>query len=384
MEVENDRTRNEREDREGIPMSMDIALFDYDLPQRYIAQAPASTRSHSKLMVLAEDGVAHERFDALVDHLTPNDTLVLNNSRVIPARLYGHKPTGGKVECLLLKRLNAEDDTKWQCLLRAKRLHEGSTVDLDIGVEHEGEDRRATLTVERRHADGRFDVRFDHSWPSFDALLDALGETPTPPYIKRELDKPERYQTVYSAVRGSVAAPTAGLHFTPALIEAIESRGIEVAYITLHVGLGTFQPVRTQYVEAHTMHEEYFVIDAHNRAVLQRAYDDGRRLVAVGTTVLKTLETACRVETGVVESDGWSDLFIYPGYRFKAGVEVLLTNFHLPRSTLIMLVSAFTGRRRILDAYEIAKREGYRFYSFGDAMLIPYDPHARTEIDGAG
>jgi S-adenosylmethionine:tRNA ribosyltransferase-isomerase len=342
---------------------MRIDEFDFDLPERLIAQTPLKDRSGSRLMVLNKTTgeIEHRTFAELTNYLQPGDTLVLNDTRVIPARLFGTKrDTGAKVELLLLKSLG---DDRWETLARpAKRLKPGVIVDfgtaeaplLEAAIEEEGE------------AGSRI-VRFRYEG-IFQELLDRLGQMPLPPYIREKLDDPERYQTVYARREGSAAAPTAGLHFTKPMLERIERQGIRLAYITLHVGLGTFRPVSVETVEDHVMHSEYYELSAETARLLNEA--EGR-IIAVGTTSARTLETvAGRFAQGRLEPcSGWTDIFIYPGYRFRM-VDALLTNFHLPKSTLIMMVSAFAGKDRIFRAYREAIREEYRFFSFGDAMFI--------------
>lgn len=335
--------------------------FDYELPQELIAQRPASPRDAARLLVL--DRASGEITDATVRELprflSPGDLLVLNDTRVMPARLVGEKAgTGGAVEVLLL---DAKEHGVWEALVRpGRRLRPGAEVLFGGGA------LRARV-VEVTPSGGRI-LRFEWEGPSFEEVLHRLGEVPLPPYIKEKLDDPERYQTVFSREEGSKAAPTAGLHFTPELLARLEARGVEIAYVTLHVGLGTFRPVKAEYVHEHQMHAEYYRLPEATAQAVRRARSRGGRVVAVGTTVVRTLEaqaTGGDVEAG----EGWTEIFIYPGYEFKA-VDALLTNFHLPRSTLLMLVCAFAGREQVLGAYERAKELGYRFFSFGDAMLI--------------
>jgi len=360
---------------------MDTALFDYSLPPEFIAQQPAEPRDSSRLLVLhrADGRIEHRAFGDIAEYLQPGDLLVANNSRVIPARLHGHKPTGGAVEVFLLRQLD-DDGREWECMVRGRGLEVGSVVDL-------AQDVQATVTVVT--AAGLRHVQF--STP-IRACLDDLGEVPLPPYITGYTGDRERYQTIYSRPEGSVAAPTAGLHFTPELLIHLRERGVQFELATLHVGLDTFKPVASDRVEDHVIHTEW----AELSAVTARRINDttlaGQRVVAIGTTAVRTLEWAATGAQGLDPYDGaacpWQrvaafagdvNLFIYPGYRYRA-VDALVTNFHLPRSSLLMLVSAFVGqshpddpdagRRLLLDAYATAKREGYRFFSFGDAMLI--------------
>lgn len=335
--------------------------FDYDLPEALIAQRPAAPRDAARLLVLERgsgaltDSVVRE----LPRFLAPGDLVVLNDTRVMPARLFGEKArTGGAVEVLLLERKTADT---WEALVRpGRRLRPGAEVHFGGGI------LRAQVTG-TTPAGGRT-LRFEWEGGSFEEVLHRLGEVPLPPYIKERLDDPERYQTVFAREEGSKAAPTAGLHFTPGLLARLEEHGVEIAYITLHVGLGTFRPVTAEYVTEHPMHSEYFRLPVATAEAIRRAKGRKGRVVAVGTTVVRTLEA--RASAGGVEpGEGWTDMFIYPGYEFKV-VDAMLTNFHLPRSTLLMLVSAFAGRERVLEAYERAKERGYRFFSFGDAMLI--------------
>ena len=406
---------------------MKISDFDYQLPEELIAQTPIEPRDASRLMVLdrARGTIEHRIFRDIVEYLRPGDVLVCNQSRVIPARLFGRKvPTGGKVELLLLAKRS--DDT-WEALVKpGRRVKVGTRI--EIGVEDHGirGDSPAPRSpspvigevIGRTEAGGRL-IRFS---PPIEPLLDELGTVPLPPYIREPLRDPERYQTVYARVEGSVAAPTAGLHFTPELMRKIEAKGAKFAFVTLHVGLGTFRPVREENVEDHKMHREYCELSPEVARQLNRARAEGGRIIAVGTTSVRVLETAAKIgkrETGkfsgsqslllrgvlapsgrrgrrpvayhcdllklgtgrlvdrkssqfsdlLTPFSGWTDLFIYPGYQFRA-VDALITNFHLPRSTLLMLVCAFAGREFILRAYREAVRRRYRFYSFGDAMFI--------------
>lgn len=340
---------------------MKTSDFYYDLPQELIAQTPLERRDGSRLMVLnRETGeLQHQHFYDLPEHLHPGDTLVLNDSRVLPARLYGHRvPTGGAVELLLLKDVG---DGKWECLARPGRK-------LKPGAEVSFGDGELTATIAEDLQEGKKIVQF-HYEGIFLEILERLGKMPLPPYIKEELQNGERYQTVYSRVTGSAAAPTAGLHFTKELLQKIKDMGVDIAYVTLHVGLGTFRPVSAEEVTDHHMHSEFCMISKETAELLNETHRRGGRIVCVGTTSCRTLESFAHEDGTFEESSGWTDIFIYPGYRFKA-MDALVTNFHLPESTLVMLVSAFAGREHILNAYNTAVKERYRFFSFGDAMLI--------------
>ena len=335
--------------------------FYYDLPQELIAQTPLSQRDSSRLLVLNKQtgSVAHRHFRDLIDYLHPGDCLVLNNSRVLPARLLGHRvPSGGAVEVLLLK--DTGNDT-WECLTKPGRK-------TPVGTELSFGEGLLTATVVGAMEDGNKLVRF-HYKGIFLEILEQLGKMPLPPYIKEELQNQERYQTVYSKVNGSAAAPTAGLHFTPELLSAIAEKGVRLAYVTLHVGLGTFRPVTAEEITDHEMHAEYCEISADTAKLLNETRDRGGRIVCVGTTSCRTLESFADEAGHFTEKSGWTNIFIYPGYRFKA-MDALITNFHLPESTLIMLVSAFAGYEHVMEAYRIAVQERYRFFSFGDAMFI--------------
>ncbi|PTX55339.1 S-adenosylmethionine--tRNA ribosyltransferase-isomerase [Melghirimyces profundicolus] len=342
---------------------MDVSLFDFELPEELIAQEPAAERSGSRLMVVDRDRgtVSHRRFPDLLEYMNPGDVLVLNDTRVRPARLIGTKEgTGARVELLLLNPLGED---RWEALVKpAKRVKEGTVIRFGDGL------LSAVAKEKTEAAGGRvFQLRYGSS--DLDKLLEDLGEMPLPPYIRKQLDEPERYQTVYSRVVGSAAAPTAGLHFTPQLLDRAKQKGIRLAPITLHVGLGTFRPVTAENVEDHRMHAEYYEVSETSAGVIRSAGQEGKRVVAVGTTSVRTLESVAREHGEIRAARGWTDIFIYPGYRFRV-VDALLTNFHLPRSTLLMLVSAFASRELILQAYRTAVRKRYRFFSFGDAMLI--------------
>ena len=349
----------EKEDRPADGLR--TADYRYDLPEELIAQDPLADRSASRLMVLdRKSGKTHEDvFRNITDYLRPGDVLVLNNTRVIPARLLGVKEgTGAKVELLLLVRKSADT---WETLAKpGKRLHPGDRVDFGEGA--------LVAEIVEKLDEGRMIVRFFFEG-IFEEVLDRLGEMPLPPYIHHKLKDRERYQTVYAKVDGSAAAPTAGLHFTKELLAQVEEKGVSVAYVTLHVGLGTFRPVKVEDVTSHTMHSEYYEITAETAAKINAARDNGGRVICVGTTSCRTIESAAKEDGTLCAASGWTDIFIYPGYRFKI-MNALITNFHLPESTLLMLVSAFAGRERILAAYERAVADRFRFFSFGDAMLI--------------
>jgi S-adenosylmethionine:tRNA ribosyltransferase-isomerase len=341
---------------------VDVSQFDFDLPERLIAQTPLAERSESRLLVLRrEDGsIRHRRFQDIVEFLQPGDVLVLNDSKVIPARLIGSKAdTGAKIELLLLKQLQGD---RWETLVKpAKRIKAGTKVVF-------GQGELVAVAEEEGEAPGGRIFRLEYDGVLME-LLNRLGQMPLPPYIKKQLDDPDRYQTVYARHPGSAAAPTAGLHFTPELLNRIEQRGVNIAAITLHVGLGTFRPVTADRVEDHRMHAEYYDVSREAAEAVNKAKANGRRVVAVGTTSCRTLESIADDEGTVYARSGWTDIFIYPGYTFRA-VDALITNFHLPKSTLVMLVSAFAGRELTMKSYREAVREEYRFFSFGDAMLI--------------
>ncbi len=334
--------------------------FYYDLPQEKIAQTPLDDRSSSKLMVLSREDntITHKRFSDIIDYLKEGDLLVMNNTRVIPARLYGTKEgTGGKIEFLLLKRVEAD---VWEVILKpGRRARCGARFSFGDGL------LKAEI-IEEKEDGGRY-VKFfyDGIW---EEILDRLGEMPLPPYIKEKLNDRERYQTVYSKVEGSAAAPTAGLHFTNELIEKIKAKGVNVAFVTLHVGLGTFRPVSVDNVEEHIMHSEYYELSEETAELINKTKENGKRVIAVGTTSVRTLET-CGDKERVRAGKGETKIFIYPGYEFKV-VDALITNFHLPESTLLMLVSALYDRENIMRAYKEAVECDYRFFSFGDAMFI--------------
>ena len=334
--------------------------FYFDLPPELIAQTPLEQRDASRLLCLDKrtGALEHRHFHELTELLGPGDCLVMNDSRVIPARLFGQRPTGGSVEVVLLRDLGGGD---WECLTRPGRKTPPGTR-LTFG---EGE---LTAEVIRAEAEGNKVLHFRYEG-IFLEVLEKLGQMPLPPYIREKLADPERYQTVYCRDPGSAAAPTAGLHFTKELLAELEARGVKLVFLTLHVGLGTFRPVKEENIEDHPMHSEFCIVPEAAAAAVNDTKRAGGRIVSVGTTSCRTLESFTG-EDGILRAgSGWTDIFIYPGYRFKA-VDALITNFHLPESTLIMLVSALAGRENILHAYEVAVREKYRFFSFGDAMFI--------------
>lgn len=334
--------------------------FDFYLPEELIAQTPLEKRDGSRLLVLDKESGAmeHRHFYDLPEYLHVGDCLVLNNSRVLPARLIGTRPGGGAVELVLLRDLG---EGRWECLSRPGRKTKPGT-ELFFG----GGELKAT--VEAVAEGGNRIVKFDYQG-IFLEVLERLGKMPLPPYIKEELQDPERYQTVYSRELGSAAAPTAGLHFTNELLEKIQAMGVKVCYVTLHVGLGTFRPVKEDEIENHEMHSEFCIIPEDTARTVTETKQKGGRIVAVGTTSCRTLESFAKDDGTLEACSGWTDIFIYPGYSFKC-IDALVTNFHLPESTLIMLVSALAGREHILNAYKTAVEEKYRFFSFGDAMFI--------------
>lgn len=336
--------------------------FDFDLPEELIAQTPLADRSASRLLVLDRKtgAISDKHFAAILDELNPGDALVMNDTRVLPARLYGEKPdTGGHLEVLLLT--NQEGDT-WETLIKpAKRAKVGTKISF-------GDGRLQAVVEEELEHGGRI-ITFSYDG-IFLEILESLGEMPLPPYIKERLEDPERYQTVYAKENGSAAAPTAGLHFTKELLEKIQAKGVELVYLTLHVGLGTFRPVSVDNIADHQMHSEFYRLTEDAAAKLREVKANGGRIVAVGTTSIRTLETIGTKFSGEIKADsGWTDIFITPGYTFKV-VDAFSTNFHLPKSTLVMLVSAFAGRENVLHAYQHAIEERYRFFSFGDAMFV--------------
>jgi S-adenosylmethionine:tRNA ribosyltransferase-isomerase len=341
---------------------MKIDLFDFELPEELIAQTPLLNRDSSRLMVLDKKTgeIRHETFRNILSYLRKGDCLVLNDTRVMPARLYGEKEnTGANIEVLLLKQLEGD---RWETLVKpAKRVKVGTKITF-------GDGRLKATCVDTLEHGGRV-LEFSYQGIFYE-VLEQLGEMPLPPYIKEKLDDPERYQTVYAREAGSAAAPTAGLHFTEQLLDDIRAKGVHIAFITLHVGLGTFRPVNVENIEEHDMHAEFYQMTEKTARLLNEVRQQGGRIIAVGTTSTRTLETIASKHNGTFAAEsGWTDIFIYPGYEFKA-IDGLVTNFHLPKSTLIMLVSALAGRENILRAYNVAVKERYRFFSFGDAMLI--------------
>lgn len=339
---------------------MDLHDFDYYLPEELIAQHPMEKRDMSRLMVLNKETgeIEHKLFMDIVNYLDEGDCLVLNNTRVIPARLLGEKEgTGGKIEFVLLKRVEGD---KWEVILRpGKKAKPGSRF-----VFGNGELKAEILEV---LDEGNRLVRFIYDGV-FEEILDRVGIMPLPPYITEKLENPERYQTVYAKVNGSAAAPTAGLHFTKELLDSLTRKGVKIAYVMLHVGLGTFRPVKVDDITQHKMHSEYYSISQETCDIINDTRQKGKKVVAVGTTSCRVLETVGK-SGSIAPCDGWTDIFIYPGYRFKV-VDRLITNFHLPESTLIMLVSSLAGRDNVMHAYNVAVKEKYRFFSFGDAMFI--------------
>ena len=335
--------------------------FYFDLPEELIAQDPLEDRSSSRLLVLDKETgeTSHHIFKEVINYLNPGDCLVLNNTKVIPARLIGHKEdTGAAIEVLLLKR---KENDIWETLVKpGKKCEPGTKIVFGEGLLH--------ATVLETVEDGNRLIRFSYEG-IFEEILDRLGEMPLPPYITHKLQDKNRYQTVYAKYEGSAAAPTAGLHFTKELLRQIEEKGIDIAYVTLHVGLGTFRPVKEDNIEDHPMHAEFCIVSQETADIVNRTHANGGRVVSVGTTSCRTLESFTGEDGILLPKSGWTDIFIYPGYRFKV-MDALVTNFHLPESTLIMLVSALAGREHVLAAYEEAVRERYRFFSFGDAMFI--------------
>jgi S-adenosylmethionine:tRNA ribosyltransferase-isomerase len=340
---------------------MKTSDFYYDLPKELIAQDPLEDRSSSRLLHLDKNTgkVTHDIFRNIGRYLKKGDTLVINDTKVIPARLYGVRPgTTGKIEVLLLQRKN---DSSWECLVKpGRKCPVGTKIDFGEGL-LKGE---ITEVLE----EGNRMIRFEFDG-IFEEILDQLGQMPLPPYIKHQLQDKTRYNTVYAKYDGSAAAPTAGLHFTKELLEEIKEQGVNIAHVTLHVGLGTFRPVKAEKIEEHHMHSEFYIVPEESARLINDTKKAGHRIICVGTTSCRTLESATG-EDGILQAkSGWTDIFIYPGYRFKI-MDALITNFHLPESTLIMLVSAFAGKEKIMAAYEEAVKEKYRFFSFGDAMLI--------------
>ena len=340
---------------------MDVKDFFYELPPELIAQDPLKDRSSSRLMVLgrSDGSIEHHVFRDIVNYLHPGDCLVINNTKVLPARLYGSKEgTQAGIELLLLRRLTSDC---WETLVKpGKKAKIGTKIQFGDGI--------LTGEIIDIVEEGNRVIRFSYSG-IFEEILDQLGEMPLPPYITHKLEDKQRYQTVYAKEEGSAAAPTAGLHFTPQLLQQIQQNGVDIAQITLHVGLGTFRPVKTENVLEHHMHSEFYSIEQEQADKINRAKADGHRVIAVGTTSTRTLESVADENGFVSARSGWTQIFIYPGYQFRC-IDGLITNFHLPESTLIMLVSAFAGREHVLHAYAQAVQERYRFFSFGDAMLV--------------
>lgn len=341
---------------------MKVDWFDFHLPEELIAQTPLADRTSSRLMVLDKKtgDIQHSVFKNIKNYLQAGDCLVLNDTKVLPARLFGEKTgTGAKIEVLLLKQLEGDS---WETLVKpAKRVKEGTVITFGDGK------LTAVCTGTSEHGGRVLEFRYDGI---FYEVLEQLGEMPLPPYIKEQLDDRDRYQTVFARERGSAAAPTAGLHFTAQLLEEIREMGVHIAFITLHVGLGTFRPVSVEDLNEHEMHAEFYQVTEGTARLLNEVREQGGRIISVGTTSTRTLETIASAHNGrFEEASGWTDIFIYPGYDFKA-IDGMITNFHLPKSTLIMLVSALAGRENVLNAYNQAVEERYRFFSFGDAMLI--------------
>lgn len=340
---------------------MDVKDFDFYLPEELIAQHPLEKRDASRLMVLDKESgeITHRTFHDIIEYLNNGDTLVLNNTRVMPARLIGEKEnTGGKIEFLLLKRIEGD---KWECLAKpGKSAREGRRFTF-------GDGKLKAEVVEVLENGNRI-VEFYYEG-IFEEVLDSLGEMPLPPYIHEKLEDRERYQTVYSKENGSAAAPTAGLHFTNELLGQIKEKGVNIVYLTLHVGLGTFRPVKVEKIEEHEMHSEFYILSKESADIINETKKRGNKVISVGTTSTRTLETIGDENGFVKEQSGWTNIFIYPGYKFKV-VDRLITNFHLPESTLIMLVSTLAGKEHTMKAYEEAVKERYRFFSFGDAMFI--------------
>ena len=339
---------------------MNVKDFNYELPQELIAQVPIENRDESRLMVLNKKNktIQHKQFKNIIDYLEPGDCLVRNNTKVLPARLYGKKETGANVEFLLLNRIEGDI---WETIVRpGNKLHPGTKVIFGDGI--------LKAEILEVLEGGTRKVKFEYNG-IFNEILDKIGLMPLPPYIHEELKEKDRYQTVYAKYEGSAAAPTAGLHFTPELLEEIQKKGISIANVTLHVGIGTFRPVKEETVENHEMHSEHFYIKQEDADKINQAKQNGKRVIAVGTTSCRVLETIADDKGMVKPTEGDTQIFIYPGYHFKC-LDALVTNFHLPESTLLMLVSALAGREYIMKAYQEAVKEKYRFFSFGDAMFI--------------
>ena len=339
---------------------MNVSEFNYNLPEELIAQTPLEKRDESRLMILnkKEKTIEHKTFKDIIDYLKPGDCLVRNNTKVLPARIYGNKETGAKVEFLLLN--NIEGDI-WETIVRpGNKLHVGTKVIFGKG--------KLVAEILDIMPGGTRKVKFKYEG-IFNEILDEIGLMPLPPYIHEELKENDRYQTVYAKYNGSAAAPTAGLHFTPELLKKIEEKGVKIANVTLHVGIGTFRPVKEEKVENHEMHSEHYYIKKEDAEIINETKKNGGRIIAVGTTSCRVLETVADENGMVCETEGDTKIFIYPGYKFKC-LDALITNFHLPQSTLLMLVSSLAGKDYIMKAYEEAVKEKYRFFSFGDAMFI--------------
>lgn len=341
--------------------------YYYDLPEELIAQVPLKDRVSSRMMVLDKENgtIRHRSFRDLIEYLNPGDTLILNDTKVLPARLHGIKEeTGIPVEVLLLKRMSQEEYSEgmcWEVLVKpGRRIKEGHVLSFGDG--------RLKATVLKVKEDGNRILRFDFQGV-FEEILDSLGEMPLPPYIHEKLEDKDRYQTVYAREEGSAAAPTAGLHFTAEYLEQLKKAGINIGFVTLHVGLGTFRPVKEEKIEDHQMHSEFCILSEETAELIRKTHEAGHRVIAVGTTSCRTLESMADPEKGLQHGSKWTEIFIYPGYQFQV-IDGLITNFHLPESTLIMLVSALAGRDHVLEAYKEAVKERYRFFSFGDCMLI--------------
>ena len=341
---------------------MKLEDFDYELPEELIAQVPLENRSASRLMVLDKETgeVEHHHFPHIVNELEAGDCLILNDTRVLPARLIGLKEeTGAHIEVLLIKQTSGDE---WETLVKpAKRIKKGTVVTFGEGL------LKAVCTAELDHGGRQFKFEYEGI---FIEILEKLGTMPLPPYIHEKLDNQERYQTVYSRELGSAAAPTAGLHFTEEILEAIRAKGVQVAFVTLHVGIGTFRPVSVETIEEHDMHAEFYNLPAETAQIINDTKANGGRVIAVGTTSTRTLETVAQNNNGqIIAESGWSKIFIYPGFEYKA-IDGMVTNFHLPKSSLVMMISALAGRENVLNAYKIAVENKYRFFSFGDAMFI--------------
>ena len=340
---------------------MNVTDFDYTLPQELIAQTPLKDRAASRLLLLdkKEGNISHDHFSNIVNYLDSGDVLVLNDTSVIPARIYGEKiKTGAVIEILLLKQ---KEEDIWECLVKkARKISVGNIISFGNGVL-----KAKCISVGE---EGLREFKMIYKGVFYE-VLDELGEMPLPPYIHEKLIDQDRYQTVYNKYKGSAAAPTAGLHFTEELLKKIKDKGIIITFVTLHVGLGTFRPVQVDKIEDHHMHTEFYQVNKETAEILNKAKKENRKIIAVGTTSLRTLETVLRDNDEFIETSGWSDIFIYPGYKFKA-IDSLITNFHLPKSTLLMLVSALAGKENVMNAYKEAIKEKYRFFSFGDSMFI--------------